>query len=179
MIESDAIRVLNLGSGRDHIEGAINLDIAAASEPHVIADLNHSLPFPDNTFDAVYCKDVIEHVENIVKVMEEIHRILRPSARLHITTPHYSCSNSYEDPTHRWHLGFFSMDMFCDENAKTFFTKASFKKIHSTLVFQPKRKNMLARRIARRNPRFYEEHLAWIFPAWFMMFELEALKPPK
>jgi hypothetical protein len=30
--------------------------------------------------------------------------------------------------------------------------------------------------VARRWPRFYERRLAWVFPAWFLYFELEAVK---
>lgn len=30
--------------------------------------------------------------------------------------------------------------------------------------------------LARRQPEWYERRMAWIFPAWFLYFELEALK---
>lgn len=79
--------ILNLGCGFDRaIDGAINLDVTQEARPDLIADISR-LPFADDTFDTVYCKDAIEHVENVVKTVEEIHRISKNGARLHVTTP--------------------------------------------------------------------------------------------
>jgi SAM-dependent methyltransferase len=172
------VRILNLGSGKDRsITDAVTVDINPSTSPDVIHDLNN-VPWPldDDTFDIIYCKDIIEHLGDIVKTMEELHRVARAGARIHITTPHFSCANSYTDPTHRYHLGFFSFDYFTGQNQWDFYTKARFKKVKAGLVFYPKFKNKLIWRIAKRWPAFYEEHMAWIFPAWFMSFELEVLK---
>ena len=172
------MRILNLGSGKDRsIADAVTVDINRSTSPDVVHDLNN-VPWPldDDTFDIIYCKDIIEHLGDVVKTMEEIHRVARGGARVHITTPHFSCANSYTDPTHRYHLGFFSFDYFTGENQWDFYTKTRFKKVQTGLVFYPKFKNKLIWRIANRWPAFYEEHLAWIFPAWFMSFELEVIK---
>jgi SAM-dependent methyltransferase len=170
--------VLNLGSGKDaSLSDAVTIDINPNTLPRIVHDLNKvPWPFEDDVFDAIYCKDVIEHLEDAVKTMEEIYRIARAGAKVYITTPHFSCANSYTDPTHRHHLGFFSFDYFTGENQWDFYTKARFKKIQADLVFFPKLKNKLIWRIAKRYPAFYEEHLTWIFPAWFMSFELEIIK---
>jgi 2-polyprenyl-6-hydroxyphenyl methylase/3-demethylubiquinone-9 3-methyltransferase len=37
-----------------------------------------SLPFPDEAFDIVYCCDVLEHVQDLGKVIAEISRVLKP-----------------------------------------------------------------------------------------------------
>ena len=173
-----AVRVLTLGSGkREIVAGAVSVDIAPGTRPDVLHDLNgYPWPFGDDTFDAVHCIDVIEHLDDIVKAMEEIHRVLRPGGRVTITTPHFSCANSYTDPTHRHHLGVFSFDYFTGENQWDFYTRARFRKVKADLVFYPKMKNKLVWRVAKRWPAFYEEHLAWILPAWYMHFELEAVK---
>jgi SAM-dependent methyltransferase len=172
------VRVLDLGSGRrGTVPGAVSVDVAPAVKPDVLHDLNtFPWPFDDDTFDAVRCLDVIEHLDDVVRAMEEIHRVSRPRARVEITTPHFSCANSYTDPTHRHHLGFFSFDYFTGGNQWDFYTTARFKKVTADLVFSPKAKNKLVWRLANRWPAFYEEHLAWIFPAWFMRFELEVVK---
>lgn len=36
-----------------------------------------SLPFPDNTFDVVFCCDALEHVQDLPKVISEISRVLK------------------------------------------------------------------------------------------------------
>lgn len=53
----------------------------------------HQMHFPpfdslgDNSFDTVISFQVIEHVKNDVKFLEEIHRVLRPGGKAIITTP--------------------------------------------------------------------------------------------
>lgn len=38
-----------------------------------------NLPFPDESFDIVYCCDVLEHVRDLERVIAESSRVLRPS----------------------------------------------------------------------------------------------------
>ncbi len=46
--------------------------------PEVVKGDAHHLPFADESFDAVICKSVLEHVEDPVKVVSEMKRVLRP-----------------------------------------------------------------------------------------------------
>ncbi len=39
--------------------------------------VGEDLPYEDNSFDIVYCCDVLEHVNNLEKVIAEIHRVLK------------------------------------------------------------------------------------------------------
>jgi len=52
-----------------------------------ITDLNSSLSYKDNTFDAVTCLDVIEHLPDPRLLLAEIYRVLRPDGQLVATTP--------------------------------------------------------------------------------------------
>ena len=52
-----------------------------------VMDLNLSLPYKDNTFDAVICSDVIEHLFDPGFLLSEIYRVLRPNGQLVLTTP--------------------------------------------------------------------------------------------
>lgn len=106
-------RILELGCGRVKAPGAIGVDLnPEATAADVICDLNRPLPFADSTFDEVRAVHVIEHLEDVVRAMGEMHRVARPGGLIHVVTPHYSDYSSWCDPTHRWHLNSFSFFYF-------------------------------------------------------------------
>lgn len=94
---------LIIGCGTKSEKGATNLDMVQM--PGV--DVQHNLdvfpyPFDDNTFDEVNARDVLEHVDNLVGVMNEIWRIMKPGATLWIRGPHGAYPEQvWRDPTHR------------------------------------------------------------------------------
>jgi hypothetical protein len=108
--------------------------------------------------------------------MEELHRVCRDGAVIKITTPHFSAANSFTDPTHRHHLGWHSLDYFTGEHEHAYYTRARFRTRARTLVFHPTLLNKVVHRLANRWPDRYERRWAWLFPAWFLYFELEVLK---
>ncbi len=172
------MRGLDLGCGNKlRSKDILRVDINPSLRPDILHDLN-SFPYPlaQGEFEVIYCTDVLEHLDNIVKVMEEIYRIAKPFAIVHITVPHFSCSNSYTDPTHKHFFGLFSFDYFTGENQWNFYTKAKFRKKKIQLIFFPTPWNKIIWRLANRYPIFYERYLTWVFPAWFMSIELEAIK---
>jgi SAM-dependent methyltransferase len=168
--------VLNLGCGKKPIPGAVNLDVTPDTNPDVVHDLNRRpWPFPDGRFDEVHAYDVIEHLDDVLGTMEEVHRVLKPGGRVFITVPHYSCSNAFTDPTHRHYFGWFSFDYFTGEHGHDYYTRVRFRTRQRQLVFHPSLTNRLVRRLAARYPAGYERRWAWVFPAWFLFFELEAV----
>jgi SAM-dependent methyltransferase len=57
-----------------------------ARESDIVASLE-ALPVPDESFHAVLCTEVLEHVADPARVLAEFHRILEPRGRLCLTTP--------------------------------------------------------------------------------------------
>jgi SAM-dependent methyltransferase len=45
--------------------------------PDIVGDI-HAMPFADNAYDAICCMAILEHVENPIKAVQEMHRVLRP-----------------------------------------------------------------------------------------------------
>jgi SAM-dependent methyltransferase len=92
---------LNLGCGRNPIDGYINLDRAALPGVDVVHDLEQfPLPFADDTFDEIIGIDLIEHVVNALGLMEELWRIAKPDAVCSFALPYGSSDDAWEDPTH-------------------------------------------------------------------------------
>ncbi len=48
----------------------------------------YQLPYPDNTFDAVICSEILEHIEDDVAGLNEVYRVLKPNGIVAITVPH-------------------------------------------------------------------------------------------
>lgn len=46
-----------------------------------------NLPFKDGSFDGILCTEVLEHVRNYMKAMNEIHRVAKVNGKVLITTP--------------------------------------------------------------------------------------------
>lgn len=170
-------RILHLGAGQKYDPAAVNVDLVAATGPDVVHDLDQTpWPFPDDRFEEVRANDVLEHLDDLVSVMEEIHRVCRDGATVRVTVPHFSCANAFTDPTHRHYFGRFSFDYFTGENELGFYSSSRFKSKKATIIFRPSLVNKVIWRLANRYPWGYEQRWAWIFPAWFLSFELEVIK---
>jgi len=169
--------ILNIGCGRKRIDGAVNLDISAGVGADVVHDLNRfPWPLPSGQFRQVFAYDVIEHLPDVVPVMEEIYRVCRDGAQVHITVPHFSSANAFTDPTHRHQFSCFSFDYFGADHELSFYSHARFKRSRTQIVFYPTLVNKLVHRLANRRPDAYERRWAWMFPAWFLSIDLEAQK---
>lgn len=105
-------QILNLGCGKDYIEGAVNVDFYAKR-----VDVRHELnifpyPFCDNQFDEIMCMNVIEHLVDVIGVMEEVYRIAKPGCKITIRVPHFRSACLYEDLTHKHGFAWRSFDIF-------------------------------------------------------------------
>ena len=83
-----AKKVLDLGCSRRKIPGAIGVDISPDSQADVLHDLNKSpYPFSDNSFDEIFAKHIIEHLDKPEVLIKEIFRLLKPGGTAFIETP--------------------------------------------------------------------------------------------
>lgn len=177
MVNEPLPRRLNLGCGRDLRPDCLNVDRSAEVGADMVLDLGQApYPLPCDHFEHIWALDVVEHLDDLLAFMEEVHRLLRPGGTVEITAPHFSCANSFTDPTHKRHLGCFSFDYFLADHKLAYYSRARFTLEERLLVFPSTWLDSLFARWARRHLAFYERRLAWVWPAWFLVFKLRAVK---
>jgi methionine biosynthesis protein MetW len=94
-------------------------------------DLNHPLPFADGEFDVAVATDILEHMTEPLRLLQEIKRVVKPQGRLILSVPnHFFLANrlrilrgaglilpwgnhqAYQDWNY-FHLRFFRWRSFC------------------------------------------------------------------
>ena len=182
---------LNLGCGediKDPREGWVNLDYIKLPGVDIVADIeNPPLPIEDEEFDEILAQDTLEHIFNLVPVMKDLYRILKPGGKLTIRSPHFTSVDSFSDPTHRrtfsmWTFFYFVKNPPTSKGRERqyyfdfHFTKVKSVKItfeHGSRLFLY---NRLVRSIVNRNLRtqqLYEQtFFSRLFPAKNILVEL-------
>lgn len=101
---STQVHKLNVGCGRNIIEGWKNLDQVALEGVDIVTDIDQCqttpIPMEDESVDEFLLSHVIEHVNNPLPLMQELYRIATPNAVALIRTPYGSSDDAFEDPTH-------------------------------------------------------------------------------
>lgn len=181
-------RVLDLGCGKRKVPGAIGVDFVALEGVDIVHDLD-SPPYPveSSSFDEIHARHVIEHVQSIGGFMDEIHRIGKPGALVHISTPHFTWTGSWRDPTHRWHLATTTFQYFESGHLSDYYTRAARFEVVSIQVtlLSLWRKlgfqwlvNLSDRHASLRGlRRFWEEYLCFVIRAKEMRAVLRVVKP--
>lgn len=112
------MKKLNLGCGLDYKEGWINVDTRKNIKTDMRFDLNKTpYPIKKNTIDLVYMRNVIEHLDNPIKVLKELCRICKNGAIIKVYTNH---SNSYAYISGIEHKGQFNEHTFAEYHLKEY-----------------------------------------------------------
>jgi len=82
---------LNFGCGTRVAEGWVNIDFTSGDPRVQSVNLLKGLPFPDNSFDAVYSSHVLEHFTKAqaAALLNEARRVLKPGGILRIVVPDF------------------------------------------------------------------------------------------
>jgi predicted SAM-dependent methyltransferase len=162
--------ILDLGCGKKKRPGVIGVDHNSRTGPDIVHDLN-SFPYPFETcsVDQVFLDNTLEHLNDAIRVMEEVHRICKPGATVKVIVPYFRSLYAFIDPTHRH---FFTVDSFAyydpdHEICRRYdYSLARFKL--EKIVFHEGWTNSWFRglvvRVANRWPSRYERHLSHLHP---------------
>ncbi len=174
-------RTLDVGCGINKYPSAIGIDRNPATKADVLCDLDRiPYPFADNSFDQLRAIHVIEHVSDVIRSMEEFHRLVRHGGRVHIETPHYTDFSSFCDPTHRWHLNTFSFRYFGENHAGFgYYSRCKFREISLRVKLLAFWRWLGFEFLVNRFPRyrrFWEHYLCYVVRGKAMEFEFEVIK---
>ena len=71
-------KLLDLGCGNNKRVGALGIDFNSRTAADLVHNLNvFPYPLESETFDEVYVDNCLEHLDDVIRVMEEIHRVLQ------------------------------------------------------------------------------------------------------
>lgn len=91
-------RLLDFGCGRKPYENLfkvseyIGIDMETTGHEHKNSKIDvyydgKNIPFPNDSFDSVFCSEVFEHVFNLDEIIIEIKRVLKTNGRILVTVP--------------------------------------------------------------------------------------------
>ena len=84
----------------DRFDRLTNLEYITADIESPLAKVKmdvHSIPFPDNSFDVIFCNHVLEHVEDDILVCSEFNRVLKSGGWGILQSPIYNLEDTIED----------------------------------------------------------------------------------
>ncbi len=173
-------RTLDVGCGINKTPGAIGIDRNASSRADVLCELDHfPYPFRDGSFASLRAIHVIEHVSDVLRTMEEFHRLLAPGGRALIVTPHYTDFSSFCDPTHRWHLNSYSLRYFGEDHAGFgYYSCCRFREISTRVKLLALWRYLGFELMVNAFPRFrrfWEFYLCYVVRGKVIEWELEKL----
>lgn len=176
---------IDLGCGNSKKEGFIGVDSLKLSNVDIVHNLEvFPYPFEDNSIDEIWMDQVLEHIKNPLNVVEELHRICKPNAKVNIGVPYFRSMYSAIDPTH---VNFFSVFWFNyfdpthPFHHKYQYSKATFRvdKIEFNREAKKQKINFLKKWLisfAEKRPVTYESKISHIFPLDSLTFSLTVLK---
>jgi ubiquinone/menaquinone biosynthesis C-methylase UbiE len=172
-------RILDIGCGASKTPGAVGLDrrwragVPKESQMDVACELE-KLPWPlkDNSFDLVIFSHVLEHLTDVVGPLEEINRVTKPGGQVFIEVPHFTWVEAFRHFEHKHFFTMGSFDYFVKGNPHY---RTDFKILKRYLFFDDFTNCIGMGFLANRFIRFYEKHLAYIFPgtSFYVLLEVD------
>lgn len=110
--------ILNLGSGKNYIEGVLNIDINPMFKPDLVDDISNTKieewilydldPKQDlvksksavGHYEKIIAHDVLEHIRDLVPTMTNCLNLLKEGGEMDIIVPYDLSRGAWSDPTH-------------------------------------------------------------------------------
>lgn len=95
------MKKLHLGSGRAYLDGWTNVDLMSDVKADLYSDILR-LPFPDGSFDEIYCVHTLEHVHRhmVMATLQHWRGLLRVGGILRLAVPDFAAICAHYTETH-------------------------------------------------------------------------------
>ena len=150
---------LNFGCREKTFPGYLNVHYAKLRNVDMVFDFD-KFPYPlKEKYSYIEMYEILEHVENPVLVLKELHRHCFDKARLHITVPYYNCAGAYNAWSHVHFFNRKAVELMIDQN-----------------LFRLVKLRLIPTRLGRLIPSFIREKVSFILGEIYSQieFELEA-----
>lgn len=164
---------IDLGAGNTCPKGFVGVDYAAYNDSiKYVVDLNkNKLPFKDNSVDEVRTSHTLEHLNNPMALVQEIHRVLKPGAKCTIIVP-YGMHPFSKKPNHVNYWNMHCIDYFNGDYLE-YKKWGTVKFGHHWVqggIYRPI--EVLMDWVIERSPMTYEKRFAYLFPFFELVIEL-------
>ena len=172
---------LDVGCGGRKLPGSTGMDILRLPGVDVVHSFNRTpWPFADGAFDLVFLNHALEHVGDVVAVMNEVHRVLKPEGRAVIQVPYFRCIDAYNDPTHTHFFTARTLDYFIAGSglSQYGYSKNLFRKKGFWYGWPHASGNPLVRvckSFIASHPAFFDQYLSLLLPVECLTWELETI----
>jgi len=91
--------MLDLGCGIKPRRGMIGVD-KIKGDGLVYCDLDSTWPMEFETADVIVADNLLEHIGNLIPLLNHCHRVLSPTGRFYVRVPSAKTTAAFQDPTH-------------------------------------------------------------------------------
>jgi len=128
------MKVLDVGCGDRKTEDALGIDIVSLPGVDIVHDLNvFPWPLESGSFDKVFMLNILEHLDDTIRIMKEVYRVLRPGGIVHIEVVYWNHKYTWSDPQHKHAFTDISWEFFTGKR-KQYYTDYAFEMV--SLVWQ-------------------------------------------
>ena len=103
---------VDIGGGNNPKEGFKCMDIIPEADYQINLEKDR-FPFENDSIDEYHSQHTFEHIDNIIHIMNEVYRTLKPNGIITIKVPHKDCELAWQDPTHKRFWVMESFKYFC------------------------------------------------------------------
>ena len=97
-----------MGTGDKKLPGYLNVDANPEVHPDLVLRIP-PLPFGDDSIDEIHASHFLEHVSELVELMDECFRVLKSGGIMSIVVPYALSHTAFQDP---YHVRFFVPESF-------------------------------------------------------------------